>query len=76
MFLGTIYLFAQETTIQSVSISKYEATQISNNGNFFIMPLTADLLVMSNTMQEHKIVETITLPEIKKEKKNRLTWNV
>ena len=66
LFAGIITVFAQNTTIQGASISKYEATQISNNGNFFIVPLVADLHVMSNTMQEHKIVEVVTLPEIKK----------
>lgn len=70
LFLGTtVSLFAQETTIQGASISKYEATQISNNGNFFIVPLVADLQVMSNTMQEYILEADITLPEIKKNEK-------
>ncbi len=59
-------LHAEETSIQGASISKYEATQISNNGNFFIVPLTAELRVLSNTAQEYKLIETITIPEIKK----------
>jgi len=69
LFIGTLSIFANETSIQGASISKYEATQISNNGNFFIVPVTAELQVMSNTMQEYKLVENITLPEMKKKEK-------
>lgn len=69
LFIGTLALYANETSIQGASISKYEATQISNNGNFFIVPVTAELQVMSNTMQEYKLVENITLPEMKKKEK-------
>lgn len=71
LLVGAVTLFAQSTTIQGASISKYEATQISNNGNMFIVPLVADLHVMSNAMQEHKIVELVTLPEIAKKEKEQ-----
>lgn len=69
LLVGAMCAFAEETSIQGASISKYEATQISNNGNFFIVPLTADLKVLTNTMQEYKLVETIELPPIQKKEK-------
>ena len=70
MLLVSVFVSAQSsTTIQGASISKYEATQISNNGNLFIVPLVADLKVKSNVMEEYKLVADITLPEIKKKEK-------
>lgn len=69
LFLGTAGLYAQTTTVQGANISKYEATQISNNANFFIVPLVAELHVLTNTMQEYRLVENITLPAIKKREK-------
>lgn len=70
MLLVSVSVSAQSsTTIQGASISKYEATQISNNGNLFIVPLVADLKVKSNVMEEYKLVADITLPEIKKKEK-------
>ena len=68
LFLGTMMMFAQETNIKGANVSRYDATQITNNGNLFIVPLVAELNV-SKELQEHKIVETVVLPNLLKKEK-------
>ena len=59
-------LFAQNNAIQGASVSKYEATQLKNNGNMFIVPLVASLNITQNTPKDYILTETISLPEINK----------
>lgn len=59
-------MFAQNNAIQGVSVSKYEATQLKNNGNMFIVPLVASLNISQSTPKDYVLRETITLPEIRK----------
>lgn len=59
-------MFAQNNAIQGASVSKYEATQLKNNGNMFIVPLVASLDIKQNTPSDYVLRETITLPEMRK----------
>ena len=59
-------MFAQNNAIQGASVSKYEATQLKNNGNMFIIPLVASLNIKQGTPSDYVLRETITLPEMRK----------
>lgn len=59
-------MFAQNNAIQGASVSKYEATQLKNNGNMFIVPLVASLNISQSTPKDYVLKETITLPEMRK----------
>lgn len=63
----TAGLFAQSNAaIQGASVSKYEATQLKNNGNMFIVPLVASLNITQSTPKDYVLKETILLPEMRK----------
>jgi hypothetical protein len=62
----TAGLFAQNNAIQGASVSKYEATQLKNNGNMFIVPLVASLNIAQSTPKDYRLRETISLPEKQK----------
>ena len=55
--------FAQDSSLQGASVSKFEATQLSNNGNMFIVPVVAELHVNSTTISDYNMKATILLPE-------------
>ena len=57
------YSFAQDSALQGASVSKFEATQLSNNGNMFIVPIAAELQVKSATIGDYDMKATILLPE-------------
>ena len=50
-------------------MSKYEATQLKNNGNMFIVPLVASLNIAQSTPKDYRLRETISLPEKRKNEK-------
>ncbi len=62
----TAAVFAQQDAIQGASVSKYEATQLKNNGNMFIVPLVASLNITQSTPKDYVLRETILLPEKRK----------
>lgn len=62
----TAGLYAQNNAIQGASVSKYEATQLKNNGNMFIVPLVASLNIAQSTPKDYRLRETISLPEKRK----------
>ena len=64
-------MFADNKAIQGASISKYEATQLKNNGNMFIVPLVASLDIPSKTPTDYKLRETINLPEMEKKEREK-----
>jgi predicted adenine nucleotide alpha hydrolase (AANH) superfamily ATPase len=66
---GTV--FAQNKAIQGASVSKYEATQLKNNGNMFIVPVVASLDIANKTPTDYKLKETISLPEMKKKESEK-----
>lgn len=59
----TVGLFAQNDAIQGASVSKYEATQLKNNGNMFIVPLVASLQVAQNYPKDYILRAAIELPK-------------
>ena len=60
-------IFAQNNAaIQGASVSKYEATQLKNNGNMFIVPLVASLNISMSTPSDFVLKESILIPEIRK----------
>lgn len=66
LVVATGTMFAQNNAIQGASVSKYEATQLKNNGNMFIIPLVASLNIKQGTPSDYVLRETITLPEMRK----------
>lgn len=56
-------LFAQDDAIQGAFVSKYEATQLKNNGNMFVVPLVASLQVAQNDPKDYRLQAAIELPE-------------
>ena len=50
--------------IQGVEIHNFEATQLDNGANMFIVPLTTEVKVLATEPKNFKMKETITLPEI------------
>ena len=64
-------MFAQNNAIQGASVSKYEATQLKNNGNMFIVPLVASLNIKQNTPSDFVLKETILLPEMRKKESEK-----
>ena len=64
-------MFAQNNAIQGASVSKYEATQLKNNGNMFIVPLVASLNIKQSTPSDYVLKETITLPEMRKKESEK-----
>jgi len=62
-------MFAQKDAIQGASVSKYEATQLKNNGNMFVVPLVASLNITQSTPKDYVLKETILLPEKRKREK-------
>lgn len=69
----TAAVFAQQDAIQGASVSKYEATQLKNNGNMFIVPLVASLNITQSTPKDYVLRETILLPE-KRKRENEETY--
>ena len=67
----TAALFAQNNAIQGASVSKYEATQLKNNGNMFIVPLVASLNISQSTPKDYRLRETISLPEKRKRESDK-----
>ncbi len=60
-------LFAQSNmAIEGASVSRYEATQLKNNGSMFIVPIVANLNVAQSTPKDYLLSEKITIPEIRK----------
>lgn len=64
-------MFAQNNAIQGASVSKYEATQLKNSGNMFIVPLVASLNIKQSTPSDYVLRETITLPEMRKKESEK-----
>ena len=54
---------AQESSLQGASVNKFEATQLSNSGNMFIVPIVAELQVKSSTISDYEMRSTIVIPE-------------
>ena len=62
-------LFAQNNNIQGASVSKFEATQLTNNGNLFVVPLVSELKVLKNKPTAYAMQQTFLLPDIRKKEK-------
>lgn len=54
-----------QNQIQGASISKFEATQMSNNGQMFIVPLVSELHVNSTTPKGYSLTQKIILPDMR-----------
>ncbi len=61
--------WAQDNNIQGASVSKFEATQIANNGNLFVVPLVSELKVLKNRPVDYTMQQTFLLPETQKREK-------
>lgn len=69
---STVAIFAQNNAaIQGASVSKYEATQLKNNGNMFIVPLVASLNLSKSTLSDYVLKENILLPEMRKKESEK-----
>ncbi|MBR1928856.1 MAG: hypothetical protein IJ834_03845 [Paludibacteraceae bacterium] len=53
------------SAIQGASVSKFEATQMTNNGNMFVVPLVSELKVMKNTPTDYTMQGSIIIPDMR-----------
>ena len=54
-----------QNQIQGASVSKFEASQMSNNGQMFVVPLVSELQVNSNSPKDYSLTQKIYIPDMR-----------